>query len=777
MLHVEAKKRVTHLRREQVGTFNSRLARRWERRYRIVVRKELRLEMREAAARVDAGSPYQDLRPRWQERLAKVQRPIAVEVAAAGYKTTEDMFGPGKSGAALLEGKQVVPGFGERGEMIAAKVRPNVDRWLTSTTKAMSQTTLDRVTVIVDRGRMENKTVGEIAMDIRTQTPEYTKHRGELIARSATIWNLNEGVELAYGDMGIKAKEWLTTKDELTCPWCRPMDGTRIAVGKAYFEAGAELIGDEGKPLVMGGQNINHPPLHPQCVVGETPVFAPDKLAAIVTPYCGPVVKLTLADSRRLTITPNHMFLTPFGFVKAGNLCHGDKILDSAFGKRIIGRYPNDNGEPSPIREVVGTFAESRGVSTRSVPVASEYLHGDARFCDGDIHVIAPDSFLCGGFDAMLGERPEQAEFATPYSNPPLLSRRREFAAMLLSLGLVADSIMGSRSESFAFWGRCLRHSCEHGLAAVPGSDPIVQKAFTDRCASTMELFRQCQFRYSRQISLADVLSVKMDSFTGHVYDLQTASSLYSCNGLLSSNCRCTLIPVVPDTPVRPRQAPEKPTEPVGEPSVLPGGWTPEQMKKFEGIYKDLPEFTSEDASYKALTRLKEEMRKQGFTEQQTRLFDNSVSAWAGPSSKKIRTRAADWVRNSDLLQDLASHGRLEAQKLYRGFEFNSVSIRNKFLKAFRKGTETGLPQLQSFTTSRKVAKAFATAKNRVGVIMEIDAGSVAMPGFDISKISWLDEHEIITPEGLRFTVTKAILPKTEQAGSVTRLLVKLVAT
>lgn len=286
MLHVEAKQRVTHVRREQVGTFNSRLARRWERKYRIVVRKELRLEMREAADRVEAGRAYRDLQPRWQERLVEVQRPLAIEVAAAGYRTAQDMFGPGKSGAALLEGKQVVPGFGDRGEMIALKVQPNVDRWLKGTTKSITGTSLDRLTVIVDRGRLENKTVGEIATDIRVGIPGMTKHRAELISRSATMWLINDGLEQSFLDMGIKVKEWLAGKDDLTCQWCRPMDGVRQTCGKEWFGADAQLIGDKGSPLITGPLGVSNPPLHPQCrctlipVVPDTPVRprqAPDK--------------------------------------------------------------------------------------------------------------------------------------------------------------------------------------------------------------------------------------------------------------------------------------------------------------------------------------------------------------------------------------------------------------------------------------------------------------------------------------------------------------------
>jgi hypothetical protein len=44
---------------------------------------------------------------------------------------------------------------------------------------------------------------------------------------------------------------------------------------------------------------------------------------------------------------------------------------------------------------------------------------------------------------------------------------------------------------------------------------------------------------------LTNVGSNSTRQFSGHVYDLQTESSLYICNGLISSNCRHVLIPYV----------------------------------------------------------------------------------------------------------------------------------------------------------------------------------------------------------------------------------------
>ena len=41
-------------------------------------------------------------------------------------------------------------------------------------------------------------------------------------------------------------------------------------------------------------------------------------------------------------------------------------------------------------------------------------------------------------------------------------------------------------------------------------------------------------------VDTLEVIDIKFDVFNGHVYDLETKSSLYVANGLITSNCQCS---------------------------------------------------------------------------------------------------------------------------------------------------------------------------------------------------------------------------------------------
>lgn len=106
-------------------------------------------------------------------------------------------------------------------------------------------------------------------------------YRAERIARSEVIRATNFSTEQAYIQSKVVAKkEWLTAKDEATCPWCIPMDGKQIDLGENYFDEGDTIIGtnDKGKKvrLKVGIADIQYPPLHPNCRCTLIPVIASD---------------------------------------------------------------------------------------------------------------------------------------------------------------------------------------------------------------------------------------------------------------------------------------------------------------------------------------------------------------------------------------------------------------------------------------------------------------------------------------------------------------------
>jgi hypothetical protein len=72
--------------------------------------------------------------------------------------------------------------------------------------------------------------------------------------------------------------------------------------------------------------------------------------------------------------------------------------------------------------------------------------------------------------------------------------------------------------------------------------------------------------RFASLIATDQVVQVRHFDFRGHVYDLQSEMyGLYTVNGILNSNCRCALMPVIPDEGIEPEPGPEEITAAVRE--------------------------------------------------------------------------------------------------------------------------------------------------------------------------------------------------------------------
>lgn len=58
---------------------------------------------------------------------------------------------------------------------------------------------------------------------------------------------------------------WRTADDTQVCEFCLALEGRRIRAGEPYVDQGATLRGADGKTMVMGYDDLAHPPLHPAC--------------------------------------------------------------------------------------------------------------------------------------------------------------------------------------------------------------------------------------------------------------------------------------------------------------------------------------------------------------------------------------------------------------------------------------------------------------------------------------------------------------------------------
>lgn len=114
----------------------------------------------------------------------------------------------------------------------------------------------------------------EIGRKISKKFKDMKLWRSKLIARTETFKAVNFATDESYLQSGVvEAKEWFTGMDERVCPYCRPMNGKTIGVGKTWFKQGETIQGDDGVGFVADYESIQNPPLHANCRCGLVPVL------------------------------------------------------------------------------------------------------------------------------------------------------------------------------------------------------------------------------------------------------------------------------------------------------------------------------------------------------------------------------------------------------------------------------------------------------------------------------------------------------------------------
>uniref|UniRef100_A0A6M3IWR1 Hint domain-containing protein n=1 Tax=viral metagenome TaxID=1070528 RepID=A0A6M3IWR1_9ZZZZ len=362
------------------------------------------------------------------------------------------------------------------------------------------------------------------------------------------------------------------------CDECAPLDGAVMTIAEA-------------RGMI---------PRHTHCVIGSSVIESDDVLSIMKTHYTGKIFEIVTAKGRRISITPNHILLTKYGFVPAHLLYDGLEIIDASDCHFSI-NTPNDNRNKPCIADVFKTFSKDSTMLSESVPLSTENFHGDGKFCNSEIDIIRPNCELWGKYES-AGDvvKSEFPSFQFINCESPL-SGSSPGTEFFCSIAFSFDNSVGSVRESLALFLGSLLHSCKHGGASVSDIYSGFFDPFVDCSSRTMKFFRQClnthpilkQFADITDRQIQDVfsgntlrvlsefeidssflessgneilsnakpfcngfggnsLAVEFDKIVGvnvhhvfdlPVYDVETTATVYQLNGIVSSNCRCAWIP------------------------------------------------------------------------------------------------------------------------------------------------------------------------------------------------------------------------------------------
>lgn len=298
------------------------------------------------------------------------------------------------------------------------------------------------------------------------------------------------------------------------------------------------------------------PPRHFNSAVGTTLVEG-QFVAATRMLYAGQIREIKTRGGRALTVTPNHPILTLTGMKPAGELRQGDQLLAyRSSGERRVTARPgttavilpqHEQDGPARIDEVFQALAE-RGASATVRRFGDEF-HGDAACGQGTIDVVAPDRALLDyvpGVQRNENRRRLGLEAAV-HAARHALGRDRLGDSPVMLLGVpeaappLADSDAGQVGHDVA--PMVPAQICRVGSAA--DLDACVLEALRECGTRNAGFARQLVERLPGAIAVDEVIEVLDRAFLGHVYDLQSISGVIVADGLVASNCYCTVM-VVP---------------------------------------------------------------------------------------------------------------------------------------------------------------------------------------------------------------------------------------
>jgi hypothetical protein len=178
------------------------------------------------------------------------------------------------------------------------------------------------------------------------------------------------------------------------------------------------------------------------------------------------------------------------------------------------------------------------------MPITAEDFHGDGRFCDGDIDIVFPDSFKDCALESTFLQGRGAHNFIPIGHDGIFLDRLGDFASVLKRLALTADRIVGgSRSPSPFFLARA--SGCDTmTFADTPKGNVALDEPAMDGLIRNPKFLGKIALQASGSIGTTEVIDIFRRQYFGHVYNLQSPTTLYITNDILSSNCEHNLNPV-----------------------------------------------------------------------------------------------------------------------------------------------------------------------------------------------------------------------------------------
>nr|WP_216518735.1 minor capsid protein [Salmonella enterica] len=387
-------------------------------------------------------------------------------------------------------------------------------------------TEVNRLVTGVKMGFVQGKTTRQIVKEVvgAGGLADISQRNAATVIRTALNHVSTQAREATYKKNSdiVEKYEWVSTLDSRTSTICRSRDGQKYEIGKG--------------PL---------PPAHPNCLLGDTVVSTGSRVSNVFKrSYKGVIVYITTKSGRSLSITPNHQVMTSTGWVEAGKLNLGSKLVcGNDVAVALHHQENNVVAEFADLFSAAKVSVDSSAVTTS--PTTPEDFHGDGS--DGEVEIVLVDRLSWNKVKASLGEQiiNDKLPMTTGVNvTLPCLSAPQQFGMVGLSSPY---SLMGGSTKRAPVFGSAVSHTSEHSLASAPDVNTARLQNPHNWVAGNADELANFDWANTTGVELDDVVDLVFGEadFCGHVYNLENEQNWYLANGIIAHNCRSTTAPVI----------------------------------------------------------------------------------------------------------------------------------------------------------------------------------------------------------------------------------------
>jgi len=132
-----------------------------------------------------------------------------------------------------------------------------------------NEETLKSLQATLAEGQSAGESLAKLKKRVEQTYSDAKGYRSERIARTESLRASNATAEEVYKQSGYTEVEWQVNPG--ACEFCLSMSGQTKAIGGTYRSLGDVITGTEGGQLQVAYENIDVPPLHPNCTCSLNP--------------------------------------------------------------------------------------------------------------------------------------------------------------------------------------------------------------------------------------------------------------------------------------------------------------------------------------------------------------------------------------------------------------------------------------------------------------------------------------------------------------------------